>query len=191
MKRCWKKGGIEAKPPVLCDKGVVTHGALEENSHRGGPGGKWEAISSGETDQVSIADFLYVPGDLSTRMSMGIPTVKLGGKLTFTNFEGGLIWHTVTSCKFPCLGPTGAAYPISDGRTSLKRRVDFDSSEVGFGTPEIGPPLVIPKPDPSHRYRRPYEGTDVKESAMQAYLDWEYGLVEQLRRDATHGFFVI
>ncbi|WP_213287097.1 rhodanese-like domain-containing protein [Bradyrhizobium sp. sGM-13] len=56
---------------------------------------------------------------------------------------------------------------------------------------EIGPPRVIPKPDPSHRYRRPYEGTDVKESAMQAYLDWEYGLVEQLRRDGTHGFFVI
>ncbi|MDE5454788.1 thiosulfate sulfurtransferase [Bradyrhizobium sp. CSA112] len=56
---------------------------------------------------------------------------------------------------------------------------------------EIGPPQVIPKPDPSHRYRRPYEGTDVKESAMQAYLDWEYGLVEQLRRDATHGFVVI
>jgi hypothetical protein len=26
---------------------------------------------------------------------------------------------------------------------------------------------------------------------MQAYLDWEYGLVEQLWRDATHGFFVI
>jgi len=26
---------------------------------------------------------------------------------------------------------------------------------------------------------------------MQAYLDWEYGLVGQLRRDATHGFFVI
>jgi hypothetical protein len=26
---------------------------------------------------------------------------------------------------------------------------------------------------------------------MQAYLDWEYGLVDQLRRDATHGFFVI
>jgi rhodanese-related sulfurtransferase len=64
--------------------------------------------------------------------------------------------------------------------------------EGGYdGALEIGPPLVIPKPDPSHRYRRPYEGTDVKESAMQAYLDWEYGLVEQLRRDATHGFFVI
>jgi len=56
---------------------------------------------------------------------------------------------------------------------------------------EVGPPEVLPKPDPSHRYRRPYEGTDVGTGAMQAYLDWEYGLVEQLHRDATHGFFVI
>jgi rhodanese-related sulfurtransferase len=56
---------------------------------------------------------------------------------------------------------------------------------------EATPPLVWPKPDPAHRYRRPYEGTDIDAGAMQAYLDWEYGLVEQLRRDATHGFFVI
>jgi len=62
----------------------------------------------------------------------------------------------------------------------------------GYDGPlEVGPPEVLPKPDPSHRYRRPYEGTDVATRAMQAYLDWEYGLVEQLRRDATHGFFVI
>jgi len=26
---------------------------------------------------------------------------------------------------------------------------------------------------------------------MQAHLDWEYGLVDQHRRDATHGFFAI
>ncbi len=58
-------------------------------------------------------------------------------------------------------------------------------------TLEIKPAEVLPKPDPSHRYMRPYEGTDVAIGAMQAYLDWEYGLVEQLRRDATHGFFVI
>ena len=56
---------------------------------------------------------------------------------------------------------------------------------------EVKPPSELPKPDPSHRYRRPYEGTDVGTHAMQAYLDWEYCLVEQLRRDATHGFFVI
>jgi len=40
-------------------------------------------------------------------------------------------------------------------------------------------------------YRRPYEGTDNAHAAMQAYLDWEFGLVEQLRRDATHGFTVL
>ena len=61
----------------------------------------------------------------------------------------------------------------------------------GYGALELGPPAVLPKPDPAHRYRRPYEGNDVNTEAMQAYLDWEYGLVEQLRRDATHGFFVI
>ena len=55
---------------------------------------------------------------------------------------------------------------------------------------EIGPPRVLPKPDPTHRYRRPYEGTDVAQAAMQAYLDWEYGLVEQLRRVGTHGVLV-
>src|ERR1700727_3865802 len=42
---------------------------------------------------------------------------------------------------------------------------------------EVGPPVILPKPDPAHRYRRPYEGTDVAAGAMQAYLDWEYGLV--------------
>lgn len=64
--------------------------------------------------------------------------------------------------------------------------------EGGYaGTLEVGPPLVLPKPDPAHRYRRPYEGTDVAERAMQAYLEWEYGLVDQLRLDGTHGFYVI
>ena len=64
--------------------------------------------------------------------------------------------------------------------------------EGGYdGALDVGPPHVLPKPDPAHRYRRPYEGTDVAEAAMQAYLDWEYGLVEQLRRDGTHGFYVI
>jgi rhodanese-related sulfurtransferase len=41
------------------------------------------------------------------------------------------------------------------------------------------------------RYKRPYEGTDNASEAMQAYLEWEYGLVAQLERDATHGFRVI
>jgi len=41
------------------------------------------------------------------------------------------------------------------------------------------------------RYRRPYEGTQVSPEAMQAYLDWEFGLVAQLHRDGSHHFKVI
>ncbi|MGU7780873.1 rhodanese-related sulfurtransferase [Burkholderia sp. PU8-34] len=48
--------------------------------------------------------------------------------------------------------------------------------------------LASPRVD---RYRRPYEGTDNAAAAMQAYLDWEFGLVDQLKRDGTHHFRVI
>ena len=48
--------------------------------------------------------------------------------------------------------------------------------------------LASPRID---RYRRPYEGTDNPQSAMQAYLDWEFGLVAQLGRDGTHRFRVL
>ena len=41
------------------------------------------------------------------------------------------------------------------------------------------------------RYKRPYEGTSVDTKAMQAYLDWEFGLVEQLAKDGTHHFWVL
>ena len=54
-----------------------------------------------------------------------------------------------------------------------------ESGEVDLASPRID------------RYRRPYEGTDNQAAAMQAYLDWEYGLVAQLAVDASHGFFVI
>ena len=54
---------------------------------------------------------------------------------------------------------------------------------------EIGPAAMLsPVIDV---YRRPYEGTGVDPGAMQAYLDWEYGLVGQLERDGTHGFRVL
>jgi rhodanese-related sulfurtransferase len=44
---------------------------------------------------------------------------------------------------------------------------------------------------PLDRYKRPYEGTSVDPKAMQAYLDWEFGLVEQLGKDGTHHFWVL
>ncbi|NML12990.1 thiosulfate sulfurtransferase [Sphingobium sp. AR-3-1] len=66
--------------------------------------------------------------------------------------------------------------------------LDVDWSAV---TLETGPDGAPAARGPEGRYKRPYEGTDNKAAAMQAYLDWEYGLVAQLERDGTHGFIVI
>ncbi len=66
--------------------------------------------------------------------------------------------------------------------------LDANWSEVSRETGTDGAP---PPRGPEGRYKRPYEGTDNKAAAMQAYLDWEYGLVDQLARDGTHGFYVI
>jgi hypothetical protein len=55
---------------------------------------------------------------------------------------------------------------------------------------ETGAAPVVPR-DNAGRYKRPYEGTDNPKAAMQAYLEWEYGLVAQLARDGSHGFYVI
>ena len=54
--------------------------------------------------------------------------------------------------------------------------------ETGFA------PALSPAEDV---YRRPYEGIDNPREAMQAYFDWEYGLVAQLERDGSHNFFVL
>jgi rhodanese-related sulfurtransferase len=76
---------------------------------------------------------------------------------------------------------TGRAPLVLDGGTAAWAKA---------GLPlETG--LHRPASEPDDVYRRPYEGTDNPAAAMQAYLDWEFGLVEQLRRDGTHGFHVI
>ena len=59
---------------------------------------------------------------------------------------------------------------------------------AGLPTEQGEARLAAPRID---RYRRPYEGTDNAREAMQAYLDWEFGLVAQLGRDGTHFFRVI
>lgn len=54
---------------------------------------------------------------------------------------------------------------------------------------DMTPPVDLP-PDPAP-YDRPYVGNAASPEAMQAYLDWEAGLVGQLEREGTHGFHVI
>jgi rhodanese-related sulfurtransferase len=82
--------------------------------------------------------------------------------------------------------------------SDLKRLTQAEVLVLEGGTPawiDAGLPLeegetrlAVPRTD---RYRRPYEGTDNAAEAMQAYLDWEFGLIAQLERDGTHFFKVV
>lgn len=76
---------------------------------------------------------------------------------------------------------TGAEVMVLEGGTLawIAQGLPLEHGETRLASPRID------------RYRRPYEGTDSPREAMQAYLDWEFGLVEQLGRDGTHGFRVI
>jgi rhodanese-related sulfurtransferase len=71
----------------------------------------------------------------------------------------------------------GKVYVLLDGT----RGWAYSGYELETGDMRLASP-------PIDRYKRPYEGTDAPREAMQAYLDWEFGLVEQLRRDGTHHF---
>jgi len=61
-------------------------------------------------------------------------------------------------------------------------------ADAGFELEKGASRLASP---PLDRYKRPYEGTNVDPAAMQAYLDWEFGLVAQLGKDGTHHFWVL
>ncbi|HEV3425911.1 MAG TPA: rhodanese-related sulfurtransferase [Paraburkholderia sp.] len=76
---------------------------------------------------------------------------------------------------------TGKPVQVLTGGTSawIAAGLPVESGETRLASPRID------------RYRRPYEGTDNAREAMNAYLEWEYGLVAQLARDGTHGFHVI
>lgn len=76
---------------------------------------------------------------------------------------------------------TGKPVHVLEGGTSawIAEGLPVETGEKQLASPRID------------RYRRPYEGTDNAREAMNAYLEWEYGLVAQLGRDGTHGFVVI
>jgi hypothetical protein len=120
----------------ICEIGRVTHGHYAENGNYSGPSGAWAEKPGPSTSSVAIANFQYFPGDQSS--TTGVPQVKLGTDLSFVNSEGAGIYHTITACKFPCLGATGSAFPLPDGATNQGRTVDFDSTELGIGAPYVG-----------------------------------------------------
>ncbi|PWR18268.1 rhodanese-like domain-containing protein [Zavarzinia compransoris] len=120
----------------------------------------------------------HIPGAqflIRARAGLDLPG-RLAGEIVLTSPDGDLARFAAAE-----IAAAGATVTVLDGGTA---------AWIAAGLPlESGAePALSPFDDV---YRRPYEGTDNPVEAMQAYLDWEFGLVEQLRRDGTHGFYVI
>lgn len=128
-------GGLLAKVPTICDRGVVTHGHMAEAAHKGGPNGTLQPRIGSRAARVYMTGFSYQPEDANgLPLGTGVPTVPLGGSLTFDNVDASAdVYHSVTSCAYPCDGPTGIAYPLADGASSRGSQVDFDSGQLGYG----------------------------------------------------------
>lgn len=113
----------------------LTHGSLPENQHYGGANVRpLPEFPTTQSQTVTIANFKYFPGDLSSAPDEGIPEVKQDGQLTFVNADGSAqILHTVTSCAKPCTGEAGVGYPIADDPDAK-----LDSVEMGTGPAAYG-----------------------------------------------------
>jgi 3-mercaptopyruvate sulfurtransferase SseA len=130
---------------------------------------------------------------------------------THANYVKGHIpgsWFILRSQLAQDIGnlPTAKRYVLSSGPAELslftaQEFSSFCNAEVfvlsGGNTAWTNAGLELEK-GPSNlaspaldRYKRPYEGTNVDPAAMQAYLDWEFGLVDQLGKDGTHHFWVL
>lgn len=95
-----------------------------------------------QTDTVTIANFVYSPGDRSLAGADGAPVrVPRGTSLRFVNADQFLnIRHSVTTCTWPCNGPYVANYPFPDGR--------WDSGTLGYDLVDGGNPNPVASTPP-------------------------------------------
>jgi rhodanese-related sulfurtransferase len=152
--------------------------------------------------RLDLADLATLAADESRtlyRFDVRLPDEVASGTLPgFLNAQGGqLVQETdhyapVRGARIVLADPAG---PRADMTASWLAQMGWDVFVVDAPPAafEVSGPIApaFAPVDPGDLYRRPYVGAASPKAAMQAYLDWEAGLVDQLARDATHGFFVI
>ncbi len=122
----------------------------------------------------------HIPGAafaLRSRLTQALSATSHAVRYVVTAWEAGaaeLAWPELRHL-------TGKPVLLLDGGNEA-----WSTAKYSMGGPE---PVFAS--EPIDYYKRPYEGTDASTEAMQAYLDWEFGLVAQLQRDGTHGFHVL
>ena len=122
----------------------------------------------------------HVPGAwfvVRARLTEALQRLPSGGPLVLTSCDSALAHYAAADLA----GLSDRPVAVLSGGTSAWQAAGLPiESGVVRATEEV-----------DDVYKRPYEGTDNAAAAMQAYLDWEFGLVEQLARDGTHGFRVL
>jgi hypothetical protein len=125
----------------LCLRGGPTHGPMHESANHDGGCERGQCAPlpklDGEvTSDILSAAFTYGNADMGVIRSQGIPLLRKGEPARFWNYDTvARVWHTFTRCKAPCTGPKDMDYPAADGgRGDPDDVMDFDSSEIGWGT---------------------------------------------------------
>ena len=134
-------GGVDPFDPnaKIDQTDYLTHGRLPENidTYVRQPAGLNNPVRQRPgpfADRITIKNFVYSQGDLTSQGKAGLPPrVVQGHSLTFVNEDSPLTirFHTITACRTPCNLTGGIGYPLANGPAT------FDSGELGYG-PAIG-----------------------------------------------------
>lgn len=151
---------------------------------------RWLRDASGSTQLIDIAPGViyrqqHIPGAwfaIRAQLDSALRTVPPAARYVLTCRSSVLARHAVAEVEAALRhgGRTAEVWVLEGGTAAW--------AAAGLALEQGETRLATPITD---RYRRPYEGTDASAEAMQAYLDWEYGLVAQLARDGTHHFQVL
>jgi len=124
----------------------------------------------------------HIPGAwwiLRSQMAQDFQRVHRANRYVITSSNGHAAQYAARALR-ACVKSTVEVLVLEGGTKAW--------TDAGYSCQQGESYLASPRID---RYQRPYEGTHNSAAAMQAYLDWEFGLVEQLKRDGTHHFKVI
>ena len=146
---------------------------------------KWIAAD----DKTVVVDFSthanyvkgHIPGSwfaLRSQLAEAVSKLPQADRYVLTSSPNEL--SIFAAPEFKALMPNAEIYVLTGGNTTwLQEKLDTEKGPTHLASP------------PLDRYKRPYEGTGIDPAAMQAYLDWEFGLVAQLGKDGTHHFWVL
>ena len=86
-----------------------------------------ETTAGPSTNQIHVAGFTYLPGDLNAATGVRLPQVTKGTNLEFVNEDVvANIRHTFTSCAWPCIGTYVSNFPLPSGGSQA-----FDTGKIG------------------------------------------------------------